>query len=184
MADWDAYLALDEETQKEVEIVDGAFIPREPRGRGHQTTARRLADALEAAIRGSRAEVNTSIEVILGKAPLHIRKPDVVVHSRLELGEWLHAKDVIMAVEVLSPHSITRDRLHKADEYAMAGIPHYLIVQPDDQGVVSVEHHVLVCGAEYCKPKITHRDLDGLALRMTTPFRLDIDWSQLDIGPM
>ncbi|MFI6394675.1 Uma2 family endonuclease [Nonomuraea sp. NPDC050547] len=191
----DAYLALDEETRRDIEVVDGVAATREQRSRGHQKTGRRLAEALENGIEKHRrslsrsekapcVDVNTEIEVILWDVPLRLRKPDVVVHTCLEPGEWLRAEDVIIAVEVLSPHSQARDRIHKAGEYAKAGIPHYLIVQFDDQGAVSIEHHILIGGGPYSKSKTTHRDVDALALSMTTPFVLDIDWLQLDIAPI
>ncbi|MFI6899920.1 Uma2 family endonuclease [Nonomuraea sp. NPDC050394] len=191
----DAYLALDEETRRDIEVVDGVAVAREQRSRGHQKTGRRLAEALENGIEKHRrslsrprkapcVDVNTEIEVILGDVPLHLRRPNAVVHSCLEPGEWLRAEDVIVVVEVLSRHSIVRDRVHKAAEYAKAGIPHYLIVQFDDQGAVSIEHYALVCGTEYSKIKVTQRDMGGLALSMTTPFVLDIDWLQLDIAPI
>lgn len=88
----EAYLALDEETRRDLEVVDGVAVPREQRSRGHQKTGRRLADALESGIakhgrslaRPESApclDVNTEIEVILWDVPLHIRKPDVVVHE-------------------------------------------------------------------------------------------------------
>jgi Uma2 family endonuclease len=38
-------------------------------------------------------------------------------------------EDIMLAVEVVSPHSGTRDRLHKPGEYAEAGIPHYWRVE-------------------------------------------------------
>lgn len=191
----DAYLALDEETRRDIEVVEGVATPREQRNREHQKTGRRLANALESGIERHRrslsrpenapsVEVNTEIEVILWDVPLHLRKPDVVVHACPKPGEWLRADDVIIAVEVLSPRSGARDRIHKAGEYAKAGIPHYLIVQIDTQGAVSIERYALLGSGEYSRSKVAHRDIDALALSMTTPFVLDINWLQLDIAPI
>lgn len=90
---------------------------------------------------------------------------------------------MLVAAEILSTHSVARDRIHKAGEYARAGIPHYLIIEFDSQGAVSIEHYALVGAPEYSKIKASHRDMDGLALAMTTPFILDIAWTQLDIAP-
>ncbi|MFJ8108837.1 Uma2 family endonuclease [Streptomyces sp. NPDC096132] len=53
-------------------------------------------------------------------------------------GDWSDAADVLMAVEVTSHDSDTRqrDRVEKPDGYAAAGIPVYLLIDRDDCSVV------------------------------------------------
>lgn len=46
---------------------------------------------------------------------------------------WLPPTDVALVVELVSPSSSARDWLTKADEYARAGVPRYLVVDPERQ---------------------------------------------------
>jgi Uma2 family endonuclease len=45
---------------------------------------------------------------------------------------WYAATDVLLAVEVVSPESAHRDRTVKLRKYAEAGIPHYSLVEEED----------------------------------------------------
>ncbi|MFG1999149.1 Uma2 family endonuclease [Spirillospora sp. NPDC048911] len=190
----DEYLALDEEIQRETELVDGIRVQREQRGRPHQKTAFRLANALETAVRKYRQshttgsppcyEVNTEVNVLLWDVPPTIRKPDVIVHRCRDQFETLGAGDAVIVAEVISRWSESRDRIHKMGEYAKAGIPHYLIVQFDEMGATSVEHYaVLAAQPVYSKIGITHRDRDLWALNVTVPFDVQIGWQELEVGP-
>ncbi|TDD86232.1 Uma2 family endonuclease [Actinomadura rubrisoli] len=190
----DAYLALAEEVRREIEVVDGNVVPREERGRPHQKTAFRLASAFEADVRKYRAghsggappcyEVNTEVSVLLWEVPLTVRKPDVVVHHCRDQFEMLDAGDVVIAVEVMSRWSESRDRIHKMGEYAKARIPHYLIVQFDEVGATIVEHYALLdADLAYSKIGVSHRDRDLWALHMTVPFQIQVGWQDLEVGP-
>jgi Uma2 family endonuclease len=190
----DEYLALDEELQRETEVVEGNLIPREERGRPHQKTGFRLANALETAVRKHRQaysggnppcyEVNTEVSLLLWEVPLTIRKPDLIVHHCRDQFEMLDAGDALIVGEVISRWSETRDRIHKMGEYAKASIPHYLIVQFDEVGAIIVEHYALL-NAEpgYSTIGITHRDRDIWALNVTAPFEIQIGWQELEVGP-
>lgn len=61
-----------------------------------------------------------------------VRQPDLAVLVRgLDLDiDMLRAQDVALVVEVVSPSSGSRDRVTKSIEYARAGIPAYLLVDP------------------------------------------------------
>jgi len=189
------YLRLDEEIRKEAEVVEGVLVSREQRDRAHQKTGFRLAEAMESSAAKFRRvhegggtspcyEVNTEVELVLWEVPLTLRKPDCVVHRCLTGFERLTAADVAVAIEVVSRWSQARDRIHKKGEYAQAGIPHYLIVQYDEAGAVSVEHYALV-GAErsYSEISTTHRDRDVFAISMSTPFPVQVLWQDLETAP-
>ncbi|WP_410871945.1 Uma2 family endonuclease [Nocardia sp. A7] len=83
---------------------------------------------------------------------LTARIPDVVVNRCLEDFGQLTADRVFIVVEVVSPWSKRRDRIHKMADYADAGIPHYWIVEFDKVGAVSVERYAL----EVRKQAYTH----------------------------
>jgi Uma2 family endonuclease len=187
------YVAFDEDVRRGIEVIDGVAFPREQRSRGHQQLGRRMANTLEAAVAKARQdmgsaapciEVNTEIEVVLWEVPLNIRIPDVVVHRCVAADEWVTARDVMIAVEVLSKNSQRRDRFHKMADYAKAGIPHYWLVDWDDKGALIIEHYALAgSGDAYLQVGIAHRDRDHPALNLSSPLALWIDWSDLEIGP-
>ena len=62
-------------------------------------------------------------------------EPDIFVFlnehvDRLEALRFRGAADVV--VEVISPDSVTRDRIDKRDEYAVTGVPEYWLIDPRD----------------------------------------------------
>jgi Uma2 family endonuclease len=85
------------------------------------------------------------------------REPDLMVVRR-EGARGKHAApaDVLLAVEVMSPSSVTDDRLVKPAQYAAAGIPHYWRVEP-------------------AAPLLVTHVLDGDAYRETGRFDDDVE---------
>jgi Uma2 family endonuclease len=190
----DEYHDLDDDVRREIEVVDGVVVRREKRGRPHQKTAFRLAESLEGAVAKFRQdhrsehapcyEVNSEVDVLPWEVPLTIRKPDVVVHYCLDPFAELTATETVVVAEVISRWSESRDRIHKMGEYAKAGIAHYLIVEFDAMGALSIEHYALLGGARtYSQLKVTHRDRDIFAVSLTDPFPVQILWQDLDIAP-
>ena len=61
------------------------------------------------------------------------REPDVLLVATAHLERWTRARvlgAVDFAAEVISPESVTRDLVDKLREYALAGIPEYLLIDP------------------------------------------------------
>ncbi|MFD0856285.1 Uma2 family endonuclease [Actinomadura adrarensis] len=191
----DEYYELDEDVRRDIEITDGVILRREQRSRAHQKTASRLGNALELQIakfrrehKGEHApcyEVNTEVDVVLWEVPLTLRKPDVVIHHCIDPFDQLTAADTVLVVEVVSRTSNSRDRIHKMGEYSKARIPHYLIVEFDAMGALTIEHYALLGqNLTYSPITVTHRDRDIFALKLTDPFRVEIGWQELDIAPL
>lgn len=90
---------------------------------------------------------------------------------------YYQSRDVLLAVEVVSPSSESRDRDTKPHKYAAAGIPHFWRVEmagTDELPVVHVfeldkEAHAYV-------PAGIYRD----TLKITVPFDIDIDLTEVD----
>ncbi|HWG95200.1 MAG TPA: Uma2 family endonuclease, partial [Mycobacteriales bacterium] len=78
----------------------------------------------------------------------------------------LRPSDVLLAVEVMSPTSVTTDRVTKPAQYAAAGIPHYWRLEPD---VPLLVRYALEDGAY----REVGRD-DGLA-EVERPVRVRVD---------
>jgi Uma2 family endonuclease len=73
------------------------------------------------------------------------RQPDVTIWAkgkppRPARSTYAGVDGLLLAIEVVSPDSKLIDRVAKRDEYAMAGIPRYWIVEPDKATTV----HALV----------------------------------------
>jgi Uma2 family endonuclease len=120
------YEAMDEELCRRIEIVDGrvAFITNP--SYQHQIIAWNLRGALRDKLPYGHA-VATHLDVRLRDIPLLVRQPDVVVFRK---DGWngtspLRAENVVLVAEVVSPGSVTVDRIDKPAEYASAGIPYF-----------------------------------------------------------
>lgn len=107
------------------ELVDGALLVSPPATLGHNSAGFELGKLLDAALDDSWRVVPAP-GVVLDESRRNYREPDLVVVRRSAMGAWLAtAADVLLAVEVMSPSSVTDDRLTKPAQYARAGIADY-----------------------------------------------------------
>jgi Uma2 family endonuclease len=126
------YEALPEDVSRQIEILDGTVKVSPSPSREHQRVARRLANALEGSITDEFA-VETDVDLRLRDVPLLLRRPDVVVFdASLPNTEALRPDHCLLVVEVMSPGSVTADRLDKPTEYAASGIGHFWRIEIDE----------------------------------------------------
>lgn len=114
------------------ELIDGSLVFVSPQRRFHFLVIDLLVNGLRSAL-GPEFSVEREMTVVLDKR--NGPEPDVsVVRADAVTGldqTSFHAKDVLLVVEVVSPESESRDRTTKPHKYALAGIPHYWLVEPD-----------------------------------------------------
>lgn len=116
------------------ELVDGSLYVSPPATVGHNSAAFRLGVLLDAAL-DDTWRVVPGPGVVLDRR--NYREPDLVVVRPTALeGRFAAAGDVLLAVEVMSPSSVTDDRLTKPAQYARAGIPHYWRLERGSQPVL------------------------------------------------
>lgn len=119
------------------EIIDGSLLVSPPPALGHQGIARRLVAALNHHM-GAEWEAVEAVGVVLRSKPsVRMVEPDVVVAPSETLwsgGATLTAADVLLAVEIVSPSSVTTDRVTKPAMLAEAGVPAYWRVEQTDDG--------------------------------------------------
>ena len=112
-----------------IELVDGILRIRPSATRRHQVVVEKLREALQTRCPKSLRLVRNQE---LRLAALHRRDPDVMA-VRAEVVDLDSCRykpnDVVLAIEVVSPHTQIADRLHKPAEYATAGIEHYWRVE-------------------------------------------------------
>jgi len=159
-ATYDDYLQFPDDG-KRYEIVDGRiFVTPAPSTR-HQFASKRLQRMLEDYFEHGRDALvfDAPLDVVLSNED--VVQPDLAVVSRAQMSRRGIEGPPMLVVEILSPSRPDYDRVTKAGRYAVLGVPHYWIVDP--------EAHTLECfrldGGEY------HRESSGTGDdSMSTPF--------------
>lgn len=155
------------------ELIDGSLVVRAPQRDFHSV----VIDLLTAELRGAvpadlRVRREMTVELDRRNAP----EPDVSVVRRTAVVDRrqtrFQARDVVLAVEVVSPDSEARDRDTKPLKYAVAGIPHFWLVEMGGREGHPVVHvHELDPVTRRYTPTGIHRE----RLKLRVPFDLDID---------
>lgn len=107
-------------------------------------------------------------------------EPDVIVVHGEVIEDWnqtrFPAASVVLAIEVVSTDSVTRDRETKPLKYARAKIPHYWRVEDNEgQAVVHVFELEPTTGA-YTSTGIFHD-----RMKVSVPFPVDLDLDQIKL---
>ena len=190
----EVYEAIPEDLARRIEVADGTIIVCHSPTDKHQAVQHALLNGLADAARkhdqrrGTCHRVRADIDVLLTEVPFHFRRPDLVVFRCLadeRRSRW-HGKptaaDVLIAVEIVSPHSVSDDQLVKRVRYARAGIEHYWIVRlaQNDGPAVSVEQLRLTSDGTYATEQVTFSKKDLLAIDAIDPIEVTMSWVQLD----
>ncbi|MHA6759845.1 Uma2 family endonuclease [Streptacidiphilus sp. PAMC 29251] len=153
------------------ELLDGSLVFMSPQSNFHVYAIRLLEFAL-LQFRPAHLVVMQEMTVTLGKRDRP--EPDLMVVPRTAVVSdkqtTYSPEGILLAVEVVSPDSVQRDREVKPRKYAEAGFPHYWRVE-NEEGELAV--HVFergVATGTYA-PMGIHRK--RLALEL--PFPVDID---------
>ncbi|GAA2472726.1 Uma2 family endonuclease [Winogradskya humida] len=140
------------------ELLDGRLVLSSPTD-FHQWVGIRLVVALEEnEPDGFYIVTDLSVAVDHDNQP----RPDVVVVSNSGVTRVPRlARDVLLAVEILSPSSIDDDCGFKVKRYAAAGIPRYWVIDPLRERMTFTEH-ILGSDGQYRSgpPRVGRIDLD------------------------
>ena len=190
----EVYEAIPEELARRIEVADGMIVLCESPTDRHQAVQHALLNALSDAARkhdqrkGTCHRVRADIDVLLTEVPFHFRRPDLAMFRCLDddrRSRWRGkpiAADVLIVIEIPSPHSVSDDQLVKRVRYARAGIEHYWIVRmaQNDGPAMSVERLRLTSDGTYATEQVTFRKKDPLAVDTIDPVEVTISWDQLD----
>ncbi|MGW0361933.1 Uma2 family endonuclease [Streptomyces sp. NPDC002990] len=157
------------------ELIDASLVFVSPQTRFHTLTVDFFTWELRAwAPEGLEVLREFTIDIDRRNRP----EPDVIVVP-VEPDEdpnqtRLPAESVLLAIEVVSPESVDRDRETKPLKYARAGIPHYWRVEnKDGRAIVYVFEREPATGA-YTSTGIFHD-----RLKVSVPFPIDLDLTQI-----
>jgi Uma2 family endonuclease len=160
------------------ELIDGSLVFVSPQRRFH-------ANAIDLLVSGLRAEapadfkVNREMTAILDRR--NGPEPDVsVIRAAALTGPAqtsFQATDVLLAIEVVSPESESRDRTTKPQKYAAAGIPHFWRVEQDGTEGRPVIH---VYELDTMTMAYVHAGMHRDRIKVDKPFPVDIDLTAID----
>ncbi|MEC3958409.1 Uma2 family endonuclease [Nocardia sp. CDC153] len=126
----------------DIEIVNGRVLRKADQSPLHSRVVRRLAGLLEAARRagGPRMVVDSDVAARFADAEtaavdrrLNIRYPDIWIRDCEPYDVNTVREHLLLIVEVTSESTIDTDINDKRIQYAMAGVPRYLIVRLDQK---------------------------------------------------
>ena len=138
------YLATPE-INRRFEVVDGAIVMSTPPTADHQLIIGNLANVLSLYVRQNKLGVvlPAPLDVLICKAPLNTRQPDVLFISFERSGKTLAelrkmpfleiAPD--LAVEILSPSDTRRVLSSKLPDYCKIGVRECWLVSPEAETV-------------------------------------------------
>lgn len=132
---FEEYCQYDDGTDTRYELDQGNLIPMNPPIGLHFLIAQRLERLLTAAIQQQQQPWlclrEAGVRVNFSKS----RLPDLIVVEEADFMELIDQSLVFqksprLAVEIVSPESITHDYRYKRSEYAAIGVPEYWIIDP------------------------------------------------------
>ncbi|KKD37841.1 MAG: Uma2 family endonuclease [Limnoraphis robusta] len=136
---FEEYLNYDDGTDNRYELEDGELIIVNPATFRHGFIIHFLTNIFEGQINQLSQPWITLSGIGVRTSLNRSRIPDICVIDREEITDLdvsAVMESAIIAVEIVSPESRTRDYRYKRSEYSVAEIPEYWIVDPTEQKVV------------------------------------------------
>ncbi|MEV8088153.1 Uma2 family endonuclease [Streptomyces nigra] len=160
------------------ELIDGSLVFVSPRRDFHSVVIDLLVNGLrQTAPPGFRIRREMTVVLDQRNGP----EPDVsVVRTEAITGSGqrrYEAKDVLLAVEVVSPDSESRDRTTKPQKYATAGIPSFWRVEENGASGKPVIH---VYELDPMTQSYVHTGMHRDRIKVDKPYSIDIDLTAID----
>ena len=161
------------------ELIDGSLVFVSPRRRFHGNMVDLLVFGLRSS--GLPAEFRVSREMTVVLDRRNGPEPDVsVIRTDAITGPEqtsYRANDVLLAIEVVSPESESRDRTTKPHKYAAAGIPNFWRVEASGTDGRPVIH---VYELDPLTRAYIHTGTHHDRIKVDKPYSIDIDLTAID----
>ncbi|MFB6787783.1 Uma2 family endonuclease [Streptomyces olivaceus] len=155
------------------ELIDGSLVFVSPQRRFHYLVINLLFSGLSDSV-APAFSVEREMTILLDRR--NGPEPDVsVVRAEAVTGinqTSFRAEDILLAVEVVSPESESRDRTTKPQKYAAAGIPNYWRVE---QGGTDGRPVVHVYELDPVTKTYVHVGMHRDRIKVDAPHPIDID---------
>lgn len=135
---FEEYLNHNDGTDNRYELEDGELIITNPATFRHAFIIRFLTNFFEGQINQLSQPLITLSGIGVRTSVNRSRIPDLCVINREEISDLdvsAVMESAIIAIEIVSSESQTRDYRYKRSEYSVVGIPEYWIVDPSEQKV-------------------------------------------------
>jgi Uma2 family endonuclease len=160
------------------ELIDGSLITVSPRRNFHADVIDLLVSGLRRGV-PKKYRVKREMTIVLDRR--NGPEPDVsVVHADAVRGPdqtSYQAQDVVLAIEVVSPDSESRDRTTKPYKYGNAGIPHFWRVERDGTDRKPLIH---VYELDPLTRSYVHMGMHRDRIKVDKPYSIDIDLTAID----
>jgi Uma2 family endonuclease len=150
------------------ELIDGVLIVSPSPTNIHQKVGFRLAAFLDESC-PEHLDVTHGVEIRMSRR--RSLTPDVLVTTAEAAARWpstFAPHEVVLAVEIMSPSSVTMDRVTKPAMYAEAGIPFYWRIELD--AGLRVYTHTLASSGDVYTPAETF--IERLVVEQPWPIEL------------
>jgi Uma2 family endonuclease len=167
------YFALPEHGAfRHSELQEGVLILNSPIPI-HQRVVLNIVRQLDAQLPDGWELLSGSDVILEPEFPATVRQPDLSVlrSATVESVRRLEAKDILLAIEVLSPGTKRVDRVLKPVEYAEAGIRHYWVIDLDPPLSLAAYHLADAFEAYQEAPAVTGE----FVTQEPFPLRIDLD---------
>ncbi|MCM2425971.1 Uma2 family endonuclease [Streptomyces sp. RKAG337] len=161
------------------ELIDGSLVFVSPQKSFHTLALYMLEHGLRRSVPES-LRVRREMTIVLDR--FNRPEPDIsVVRAEAVADEGLNetrclVEDVVLAVEVVSPESVARDRNRKPQLYAAAGIPNFWLVEQSEVA----EPIVHVYELDHVASEYRHAGIHHKRLVVPVPFAIDIDLTEIN----
>ncbi|WP_231954638.1 Uma2 family endonuclease [Actinoplanes derwentensis] len=167
------FLALGE-TSHRIELLDGSLLVSPSPNDHHNEILGNVRDSLRPAARAADLRAPLVPNVRLHTDLVLI--PDLAVKKGPTEKSISNAAEVVLVCEVTSPSNSAMDLSYKMQVYAKAGIPWYLVVEPDFVDYASVTLHLFRLEGDVYVEHATAAQGDTLVSDLPFPLSISTDF--------
>ena len=165
---------------KHTQLIDGSLVFVSPQQLWHSKVIELLVRELD---RQAPDELRAVREMSVRLSDRQVPEPEVAVitteaYDRNEAATHFYGDDLVLAVEVVSPDSVERDRDIKPRRYAAAGVKHFWRVEKEQGRTVVYSYELDPATGSYGLAGIHH---DRLVL--SVPYDIEIDLTKVGARP-